>query len=152
MEPGTTFPLDIFLYIIDLSAGGDDKDTKSFRILSQTCKYMVPPCRKHFLSLRLRSRLDSECFSDLLSKNQCIARCARSLPVYYSVYNPITDHESNILDMLKESSSLQLIELLLPRLDWNFPESIRSSRVSLVQLLSHPPRHPHLSGNSALTM
>ena len=136
MEPRTTLPLDILLYIIDLLAGEDedDGDIKSLQILSQTCKSMVPLCRKHlFSSLCLSSKLDSERFSDLLSKNQYIARYVRSLN--YRVYHPITDHELIIFDMLKERSSLQSIELSSPRLDWNnFPESIRSSLVSLIQL------------------
>jgi hypothetical protein len=146
MEPRTTLPLDILLYIINLLAGGDDsdRDIKSLQILSQACKSMVPLCRKHlFSSLRLRGRLDSECFSDLLSKNPDIARYVRSLN--YAVYSPIYDHpqaiydhELNIFDMLKEHSPLQSIELLSPPgfiLDWsNFPDSIRSSLVFLIQL------------------
>jgi hypothetical protein len=138
MEPRTTLPLDILLYIIDLLASEDDGDIKSLQILSQACKSMVPLCRKHlFSSLRLHGELESECFSDLLSKNPDIVRYVRSLN--YAVYDrPIYDHELNILDMLKEHSSLQSIELLSPPgfiLDWrNFPESIRSSLVCLIQL------------------
>jgi hypothetical protein len=142
MESRTTLPLDILLYIIDLLASGDYEDIKSLQILSQACKSMVPLCRKHlFSSLHLRSRLDSECFSDLLSKNPDIARYVRSLN--YAVYNSIYaiqvyDHELNIFDMLKEHSSLQSIKLRSPTgfiLDWSsFPESIRSFLVSLIQL------------------
>ena len=135
MEPRTTLPLDIFIYIIELLASrGDDEDIMSLQILSQACKSMVPLCRKHlFSSLYLRSKLDSERFSDLLSKNPDIACYVRSLD--YKVFNPITDHELNVLDMLKERSSLQLIELSSSNVDWNnFPESIRSSLVSLIQL------------------
>jgi hypothetical protein len=134
-----TLPLDILLYIIDLLAGGDDKDIKSLQILSQVCKSMVPLCRKHlFSSLHLHSELNSERFSDLFSKNPDIHRYVRSLN--YRVYNPISDHVLNILDMLKKRSSLQSITLSSPRLDWNdFPESIRSSLVFLIQLptISH---------------
>jgi hypothetical protein len=134
MEPRTTLPLDILLYIIDLLASGDARDIKSLQILSQTCKSMVPLCRKHlFSSLRLHSELESEYFSDLLSKNPDIARYVRSLN--YAVYN---HHGLNILDMLKEHSSLQSIELRSPLgfiLDWSdLPESIRSSLVFLIQL------------------
>ena len=135
MEPRTTLPLDILLYIIELLASsGDDEDIKSLQILSRSCKSMVPLCRKHlFSSLRLRSKLDSDRFSDLLSKIPDIACYVRSLD--YSAYNPITDRELNILDMLKERSSLRSIELWSPNLDWNdFPETIRSSLVSLIQL------------------
>jgi hypothetical protein len=135
MEPRTTLPFDILVYIIDLLAGGDDGDIKSLQILSQACKYMVPLCRKHlFSSLHLRSKLKSKRFSDLLSKNPDIARYVRSLN--YGVYNPIGDHELNILDMLKERSSLQSIKLLSPpEFDWSdFPESIQSSLVFLIQL------------------
>ena len=137
-----TLPLDILLYIIDLLASGDDKDIKSLQILSQTCKYMVPPCRKHlFSSLNLHSEMNSERFSDLLSKNPDIALYVTSLS--YRVSNPISDHELNILDLLKEHASLQLIQLspkwrpheAMQPLDWNdFPESIRSSLIVLIQL------------------
>jgi hypothetical protein len=134
MERRTTLPLDILLYIIDLLASGDDEDIKSLQILSQACKFMVPLCRKHlFSSLCLRSRLEIHCFSDLLSKNPDIARYVRSLT--YAVYNH--GPGLNILDMLKEHSSLQSIELLSPlvSVDWSsFPESIRSSLESLIQL------------------
>jgi hypothetical protein len=113
MEPRTTLPLGILAYIIDLLADGDDGDIKSLQTLSQACKSMVPLCRKHlFSSLRLRSKSESECFSDLLSKNPDIARYVRSLN--YAVYNSIGDHELNILDVLEERSSLQSIELLSP--------------------------------------
>ena len=135
-----TLPLDILLYIIDLLAGGDDEDIKSLQILSQTCKYMVPPCRKHFFSsLNLHSEMNSERFSDLLSKNLDIARYVTSLS--YRVSNPISDHELNILDMLKEHAPLRLIQLSAPELEalrplgWNdFPESMRSSLIFLIQL------------------
>jgi hypothetical protein len=135
MAPRTTLPLDISAYIVDLLAGGDDQDIKSLQILSQACKFMVPLCRKHlFSSLRLRGNLKSECFSSLLLKTTDIARYVRSLN--YAVYNPIGDYELNILDMLKECSSLQTIELLSPPgFDWNnLPESIRSSLIFLIQL------------------
>ena len=131
-----TLPLDILLYIIDLL--GDDEDVKSLQILSQTCKFMVPQCRKYiFSSLDLHSELDSERFSDLLSKNPDIARYVTRLS--YCVSIPISDHELNILDLLKEHASLQLIGLSSREswpLDWNrdFPESMRSSLVSLFQL------------------
>ena len=51
-----------------------------------------------------------ERFSDLLSN---VARYVRSLN-YSLLAPPISDHELNILDMLKERSSLQSIELDLP--------------------------------------
>ena len=107
---------------------------RSLQIISQTCKYVVPICRKHlFSSLHLRSTSISERFNDLLSKNPDIASYVRSLN--YRVYHPIGDHELNILDMLKKRSSLRSIELSSPRLEWiSFPESIRSSLVSLIQL------------------
>ena len=130
MEP--TLPLDILLSIIDLL--GARGDISSLQILSQTCKYMVPLCRKHlFSSLHLRSTSISERFNDLLSKNPDIARYVRSLN--YRMYHPNRDYELNILEMLKDRSSLRSIELSSPRLEWNsFPESIRSSLVSLIQL------------------
>ena len=131
-----TIPLDILLNIIDLLAGGDDEDVKSLRILSQACKFMVPLCRKHFFSsIRLFSESNSERFSNLLSQNPDIARYVRSL--YYAFfYIPISGHELNIIAILKERSPLQSILLTSGRLlDWNdFPESIRSSLVSLIQL------------------
>ena len=135
MEP--TFPLDIFLYIIDLLAAGDDRDSiRSLQILSQACKFMVPLCRKHlFSSLLLGCDSSSERFGNLLSKNPDIARYVRSL--CYRVDNPISEHELNILDILKERSSLRWIVLSSPSMDWNsFPESIRSSLVSLIHLLT----------------
>ena len=53
-----TLTLDIFLYIIDLLAGERDKGIKSLQILSHTCKFMVPLCRKHlFSTLNLHSKL-----------------------------------------------------------------------------------------------
>ena len=131
-----TLPLDILLYIIDLLAGGDNENVKSLRILSQACKSMLPLCRKHlFSSLHLNSESNSERFSNLLSKNPDIARYVRSL-TYAFYYIPISGHELNIIDMLKERSPLHSIQLWSSRyLDWNdFPESIRSSLVSLFQL------------------
>ena len=75
---------------------------------------MVPLCRKHiFSTLYLHNKLVSKRFSDLLSKNQDIAHYLTRL--YYIV--SISDHELNILDMLKEHSSLQLIELSSSGLD-----------------------------------
>jgi hypothetical protein len=69
----------------------------------------------------------------LLLKNPDIASYVRSLT--YDVYSPISDHELNILDMLRKHSSLQYVKLLSRRWDWNdFSESMRSSLVSLIQL------------------
>ena len=136
-----TLPLDILLYIIDLLACGDNEDIKSLKILSQTCKSMVPLCRKHFFSsLFLHSELYSERFSDLLSKNPDIAHYVTRL--FYSVYIPVSDHELNIVNMLKEHASLKSIQLLSRdpslrpfKLDWNdLSESIRSSLIFLIQL------------------
>ena len=128
-----TLPFDILLYITDLLAGENDEGIKSLRFLSQACKSMVPLCRKHiFSSLRLNNELSSR-FSDLLSKNPDIARYVRSLN--YRAWKPISDHVLHILDVLKERSSLQSIVLSTPGLSWNdFPESIRSSLVSLIEL------------------
>ena len=135
-EPRTTLPLDILLHLIDLLAGGNDEDIMSLQILSQTCKYMVPPCRKYlFSSLNLHSEEDSERFSNLLWRNPDIARYVKSLN--YSLCNPINDHELNILDMLKKHSSLKSIQLSPPGyyLDWNdFTELMQSSLVFLIQL------------------
>jgi hypothetical protein len=136
-----TLPMDILLYIIELLAGGDDGDMKTLQILSQACKSMVPLCRNHlFSSLQFRSKSSSECFSDLLSKNPDIACYVKSL--IYRIYYHVSDHELNVLDMLKKRSSLQSIEISSPGLDWNdLSESIRSSLVSLIQL----PTVTHLS-------
>ena len=133
-----TLPLDILLYIIDLLAGGDDEDVKSLRTLSQACKFMVPLCRKHlFSSICLFSESNTEHFRDLLSKNPDIARYVRSLQVYYTFSYIHIGYELNIMiDILKEGSPLESIQLsALSDWDWNFfPELIRSSLVSLIQL------------------
>ena len=131
-----TLPVDVLLHIIDLiAAAGDDRNSiRSLQILSQTCKSMVPLCRKHlFSSLRLDCDSSLKRFGDLFSNNPDIARYVRSLS--YRVHNTIRDHELNILDMLKERSSLWSIQLSSPKLSWNsLPESIRSSLVSLIHL------------------
>ena len=134
MEARTALPLDIFLYIIDLLAGGDDEDIKSLQILSLACKSMVPLCRKHlFSSLCLDSKSIFRRLSELLSINPDIACYVKNLN--YKIRKPISDHELHILDMLKERSSLQSIKLSSLGLNWNnLPESIRSSLISLIEL------------------
>ena len=140
MEARTTLPLDIVLYIIDLLAdGGGVLGIRSLRALSQACKSMVTLCRKYLFSrLYLGSESRFERFSSLLSKNPDIVCYVRSLSC--GVWNSITsiDHELIVLDMLKESSSLQSIELSSwgsLYCQWNYlPESIRSSLVSLIEL------------------
>jgi hypothetical protein len=136
----TILPLDILLYIIEF-LGEDDGDIKSLQVLSQACKSMVPLCRKYlFSSLCFSDRSKSEQFSNLLSKDPDIARYVKSLN--YGIYNPVSDYDLNVLEVLKKRSPLQSIELSSPGLDWNdFPESIRSSLVSLIQL----PTVAHLS-------
>ena len=138
MDSELTLPLDVLLHIIEfLAAARYDRDSiKSLQILSQTCKYMVPICRKHLFSfLYLHSTSISERFNDLLLENPEIARYVRSLN--YTVYNPIRDHTVtlNILELLKVHSPLKSIELSSPRLDWNdYPKSIRLSLLSLIEL------------------
>ena len=131
-----TLPLDILLYIIDILAARHHEGIGTLRKLSQTCKYMVPLCRKHlFSSLRLWGQSNSVRFSNLLSKNPDIAHYVRTLN--YKVFSlPRSNHERNILDMLKKRSSLQSIELSSSiNLSWNnLTESIRSSMLSLIQL------------------
>ena len=119
-------------FFIHHRINGDYNDIKSLQILSEVCKSMVPLCRKRlFSSLHLHD-WNLERFNDLLSKNPDISRYMRSLS--YRVYNPI-GHELNCLDILKERSSLQSIELSSSGLSWNnFPEPMRSSLVSLIQL------------------
>jgi hypothetical protein len=69
----------------------------------------------------------------LLSENPDIACYVRSL--HYEVHNPFSDHELNILDILKKRSSLQSVEIMTPELDWyDLPGSLQSSLVSLIQL------------------
>ena len=58
----------------------------------------------------------SERFSDLLSKNPDIACYMTDLN--HKTWSRISDHELHILDMLKEHSSLQSIELSSSELDW----------------------------------
>ena len=145
MDSELTVPLDVLGHITELlAAPGDDRDSiKSLQNLSQTCKFMVPICRRHlFSSLCLRSTSISERFSDLLLENPDIARYVRSLN--YRMYNPIRDHELTILNILKVRSPLKSIDLSSQGLVWNsFPESIRSSLVSLIQL----PTVTHLNIN-----
>ena len=132
-KPRTTLPLDILIYIIDLLAG--NYCIKSLQTLSLACKSMVPLCRKRLFSKLLlgRDKSYSERFSDLLLKTPDIASYVRSLD--YSIYNPISDHELNILDMLKKHSSLQSVTLFSTQLYWNnFPESMRLSLIFLIQL------------------
>jgi hypothetical protein len=136
METKTILPLDILLHIIDLLADEDDADIKSLQILSQACRSMVPLCRNHlFSSLCLVDDIKSLRFSNLLLKNPDIARYVRSLDYGFGIHNPVSDHDLNILDMLKIHSSLKSIAISSPGLDWNvLPEPIRSSLVSLIQL------------------
>ncbi|KIM37819.1 hypothetical protein M413DRAFT_30728 [Hebeloma cylindrosporum] len=136
MGPGATLPFDILVSIIDSLASGDDADIQCLQILSQTCKFMAPLCRKHLFSsihLQDHSKLDSRRFNELLSNNPDIAHYVRSLQ--YVFYNPIGDHELNILDMPRERSPLQSIAVRAPFDKWkDLPESIRSSVVFLMQL------------------
>ena len=136
MEP---LPLDILLHIIDLLAGGDDEDIKSLRILSLACKSMVPLCRKPLFSyIRNLASLPVSVlkrFNDLLSKKPDIARYVKRLDYRCFTHTPTFDEELNILDILKKRSSLQRIRLSSSGSNWNnFPESLRSSLVSLIQL------------------
>ena len=137
MKP--TLPLDVLLHIIGLLAATAEYHTSSIRslqILSQTCKFMVPLCCKHLFSfLSLTSDSSLRRFGALLSKNPDIACYVRSL--IYTVQNPSSVHELNILYLIRERSSLiRSIKLSSERsLNWNsFPESIRLSLVSLIQL------------------
>jgi hypothetical protein len=89
-------------------------------------------------SSRLSISATAYCFSNLLTTNPDIARYVRSLN-YTVRERAIYDHELNILDMLKEHSSLQSIKFRPPLAEgsmlWSrFPESLRSSLVSLIQL------------------
>ena len=137
MDSELTLPLDVLLHITELLADDRRGGIKSLQILSQTCKFMVPICRKHlFSSLDLVSTSISNSghFSDLLLENPDIARYVRSLN--YKLYNPFTsslsDHELTLLNILKVRSPLKSIELFSPGLDWNdYPESIRLSLLSL---------------------
>ncbi|KIM42085.1 hypothetical protein M413DRAFT_445248 [Hebeloma cylindrosporum] len=134
MEP--TLPFDILVSIVDLLAGGEDGNIKSLQILSQTCKLMVPLCRKHlFSSIHLLDRYKSKSkrFNELLSHNPDIAHYVKRLD--YMFYNPIGDHELKILETLKEGSPLQSIALRSLAVEWkDYPEAMRSSLVSMIQL------------------
>ena len=146
MDSELTLPLDVLLHIIELLAAAiDDGDNiKSLQILSQTCKFMVPICRKHlFSSLRLRPSI-SERFSDMLLENPDIARYVRSLNFLYSP-SMISGHELTILNILKLHSPLKSIELSSHLVDWNdYPESVRLSLLSLIEL----PTVTHLNINA----
>jgi hypothetical protein len=134
METKTILPLDILLHIIDLLADEDDGDIKSLQNLSQACKSMVPLCRKHlFSSLCFLNNRTSERFSELLLMNPDIACYVRSLA--WALRRPVFEHDLNILDMLKNHSSLESIKLFSPGWGWNdIPESTLSPLVSLIQL------------------
>ena len=146
MDSELTLPLDVLLHIIELLADDRyDRDSiKSLQILSQTCKFMVPICRKHlFSSLRLRPSI-SERFSDLLLENPDVARYVRCLNFLYSP-SMISDHELTILNILKLHSPLKSIELSSHLVDWNdYPESVRLSLLSLIEL----PTVTHLNINA----
>ena len=121
----------------------------SLQILSQTCKYMAPICRKHlFSSLCLRSKLILERFSDLLLENPEIAQYVTSLTRSYHRLHYWCDRigdELTILNILKVRSPLKSIELSSQGVDWNdYPESIRLYLLSLIEL----PTVTHLDINS----
>lgn len=61
MHPHANFPLDILGYIADILGAEDDRpDTETLKVLSLTCKFMVPVCRRHlFSSLKLPFYLTS---------------------------------------------------------------------------------------------
>ena len=128
-----TLPLDVLLHIIELLAATDDDSIKSLQILSQTCKFMVPICRKHlFSSLHLVS--DWGPLVDLLSKNPEIAHYVTSLS-YHRPSDRISEELIIFNIMLKVRSPLQSIELFSPGVDWNdYSESIRLSLLSLIEL------------------
>ena len=108
---------------------------KSLQILSQTCKYMLPICRKHlFSNLDLCNISISKCFSNLLLENPEIAHYVKSLS-YYRLYYSDPSDDLIILNILKVRSPLQWIELSSPGVEWNdYPESIRLSLLSLIEL------------------
>lgn len=148
MEAQAILPLDTLSVVADMLASDKPKDTATLQVLSRTCKFMVPLCRRHlFSSLTLVSTTDSppeamesseervQGLSNLFSTDPSIPYYVRSLT--YEVTTSPSEHEQNIIQTLeRHATSIRAIDLKSKAwVDWDaLPELIQESLVSLMQL------------------
>lgn len=145
-------PYDILALIVDAIWTRTDptpsgqRDVATLKALSQTCKLMLPLCRKClFAAVQFSSRsgVRTKEFMDLLRESPTIARYVKVL--HYTIREPADEHiyEYGILDTLHRYSSSLFAMLIAPDsydssdepLAWNVqPEYIQALLISLMQL------------------
>ena len=144
-DPGSILPYDILTSIADhiaLEAQAGERTTRTtLDALSQTCKRMVPVCRRHLFSSIQLSSYESDPnrkeLLPLLRENREILSYVRRLS--YCVKTLILDYENGILELLlKDATSLRSINLLTRASNadaWNAqPDITKSLLISLIQL------------------
>lgn len=108
MAPHVNLPLDILGHIADMLGTEDGRpDSDSLKVLSQTCKFMVPVCRRHlFASLKLPIYLKSTSRSrgvrNLLVSQPAIVHYCKTL--YFDTAAPFCGPDYEILRTICASS------------------------------------------------
>lgn len=144
-DPGSILPYDILTSIADHIAleaqAGESTTRTTLDALSQTCKHMVPVCRRHLFSSIQLASYDSNPNRKglllLLHENREILSYVRRLS--YCVKMLPLDYENGILELLsKDATSLRSINLLTKASNadaWNAqPDITKSLLISLIQL------------------
>ncbi|KJA21709.1 hypothetical protein HYPSUDRAFT_87925 [Hypholoma sublateritium FD-334 SS-4] len=129
-------PLDILGHIADILGSEDGRlDRETLKVLSQTCKFMVPVCRRHlFSSLRLPFYLTSVRRSlglrNLLLSNPAMTSYFKILS--FDVAQPFCGSDYDILHMICASSSPTTVSIFGG--NWNYlTERAKSLILALAQ-------------------
>ena len=136
MVPQVDFPLDILGHIADILGTEDGRpDSDTLNVLSQTCKFMVPVCRRHlFSSLKLpfylKSTTRSRGLRNLLLSQPAIVHYFKML--YFNTAAPFCGPDYDILRMICASSSPTTVTIFGG--SWNhLAEQATSGILSIVQ-------------------
>lgn len=136
MHPHANFPLDILGYIADILGAEDGRpDTETLKVLSLTCKFMIPVCRRHlFSSLKLPFYLTSIRRS-LGLRNLLLSHPA--MTCYFKILSfdaaaPFCGSDYDILHLICASSSPTTVNIFGG--NWNhLTERAKSFSLFLVQ-------------------
>lgn len=162
MQQPDKLPLDVLGYITDI-LGTDTLRSKqrrkkdrqysvdTLKMLSLTCKFMVPVCRRHLFAIirfpfhpRNSERLEG--LSEFLLAHPTITtHYLKRLYLKIDPYNPFSISDYDFLQKISDSSSLVFVDLSTIHLcNWNRthlryyepPEKTKSVILSLIQVLT----------------
>ena len=141
MQTTVPLPFDILMCITDIL--GEKSDNETLRVLSQTCKFMVPLCRRYiFSSISLSSAPEKFDLINFLNASPNITRRIQKLE--YFLETRTNQDILDILEVMRSQSTSRLHTISLTSFGWSDWDVVQEPTKALLISLMQLPTVTHL--------